>query len=63
MKKRTFYLRRKVLGEEHPDTLHSLNNVAMEHGMHGRSKSAYDLFIKTFDMRKRVLGEKHPDTL
>ncbi|EXM14285.1 hypothetical protein FOTG_17308 [Fusarium oxysporum f. sp. vasinfectum 25433] len=42
-------LRRKLLGDEHPDTLTSMNGLS-------------DI-LSTLELRKKVLGDEHPDTL
>ncbi|ESU10201.1 hypothetical protein FGSG_12516 [Fusarium graminearum PH-1] len=53
----------EVLGEEHPDTLTSMNNLALTFLDQGRWKEAEELEVGVIEMRKRVLGEEHPDTL
>ncbi|MCH8028683.1 MAG: toll/interleukin-1 receptor domain-containing protein [Candidatus Dadabacteria bacterium] len=55
--------RKRVLGEEHPDTLASMNNLAGTLGAQGDLKRARELQEKVLETRKRVLGEEHPDTL
>ena len=55
--------RKRVLGEEHPDTLSSIANLASTYRNQGRWKEAEELFVQVMEMRKRVLGEEHPDTL
>ena len=56
-------LRRRVLGEEHPDTLASMNNLAASlHGL-GDLEAACALHEQVFERVSRVLGEEHPDTL
>ncbi len=56
-------LRREVLGEEHPSTLTSMNNLASTYRDQGRWKEAESLGVQVIETRKRVLGEEHPDTL
>jgi len=55
-------IRKKVLGEEHPDTAISYGNLA---GLY-RSKGEYDkaepLYKKALEIYKKVLGEEHPST-
>ncbi|RSL64168.1 hypothetical protein CEP51_013189 [Fusarium floridanum] len=53
----------KVLGEEHPDTLTSMANLASTFRNQGRWKEAEELEVGVMETRKRVLGEEHPDTL
>jgi Tetratricopeptide repeat len=52
-----------VLGEEHPNTLTSMGDLALTYGNQGRWKEAESLGVRVMEMRKRVLGEEHPDTL
>ena len=57
--------RRRVLGEEHKDTLTSLNNmgVLLEEGLKDY-EGALDYYYKRVLMGKeKVLGKTHPDTL
>jgi tetratricopeptide (TPR) repeat protein len=53
---------KRVLGDEHPDTLTSLNNLA---GLF-RNKGEYDRVLPFFEeclaKSKRVLGDDHPRT-
>ena len=52
----------KVLGEEHPYTADSYNNLAMVYYSQGRYKEAEELYKKALLIREKVLGEEHPDT-
>src|SRR3984957_5391397 len=54
---------KRVLGEENPDTLTSMANLASTYRKQGRWKEAEVLEVLVMDTRKRVLGEEHPDTL
>ncbi|RKK27668.1 hypothetical protein BFJ66_g16550 [Fusarium oxysporum f. sp. cepae] len=56
-------LRTEVLGEEHPDTLTSMGNLASIYSNQGRWKEAEELGVDVMEIRKRVLGEEHPYTL
>jgi Tfp pilus assembly protein PilF len=51
------------LGPEHPHTLTSLNNLAIDYLEQGRYDQAEALYTQTLEIRKRVLGLEHPDTL
>ena len=53
----------RVLGEEHPDTLSSIANLAATYRNQGRWKEAEELRVRVMEIRKRVLGEEHPSTL
>ena len=50
----------RVLGEEHPDTLTSMANLALTCLDQGRWKQAEELDVRVMETRKRVLGEEHP---
>ena len=52
-----------MLGEDHPDTLSSANNLAADLRDLGEYQAARDLDEDTLARRRRVLGEDHPDTL
>jgi tetratricopeptide (TPR) repeat protein len=54
---------KKVLGQEHPDTLTSMGNLASTYWNQGRWKEAEDLEVLAMETRERVLGQEHPDTL
>src|SRR5262249_19053629 len=50
---------RKVLGEQHPDTATSYNNVAACLHAQGQYAQALPLFRKALAIRQKVLGEQH----
>jgi len=52
-----------VLGEEHPDTLTPMNNLALTLGAQGDSRGGTRLQERVLEVRKRSLGDEHPDTL
>ncbi|KAI4164013.1 MAG: hypothetical protein LQ342_002248 [Letrouitia transgressa] len=56
-------INRRALGEEHPDTLKSINNLALTYSSQERYKDAEALQVRVLDIRKSTLGEEHPDTL
>jgi tetratricopeptide (TPR) repeat protein len=56
-------MRKRVLGDEHPDTLTSMANLASTYMNQGRWKEAEELNVQAMQMRRRVLGDEHPDTL
>ncbi|MGH3830408.1 MAG: FxSxx-COOH system tetratricopeptide repeat protein [Pseudonocardiaceae bacterium] len=60
---RALRLRRSVLGEDHPDTLGSASNLALNLYELGQYEQACLLEEDTLTRRRRVLGEDHPDTL
>jgi hypothetical protein len=48
---------RRVLGEEHPDTITAMANLASTYWNQGRWKEAEELQVKVLEVRRRVLGE------
>ena len=54
--------RRKVLGEEHPDTLKVQSDIASLYSLQKRLDEAEKLARKTLDQQTRVIGAEHPDT-
>jgi tetratricopeptide (TPR) repeat protein len=60
---RAVALRRATLGDDHPDTLTSLNRLAGVYRGTGRLKEAEPIYAEVLQKRKRVLGPEHPDTL
>ncbi|EXK25866.1 hypothetical protein FOMG_17520 [Fusarium oxysporum f. sp. melonis 26406] len=63
LNKKAVKTRTKMLGEEHPDTLTTMANLALLYSNQGRWKEAEELLTGVVAMRKRTLGEEHPDTL
>jgi hypothetical protein len=55
--------RRRVLGEEHPDTLISMSNLAYILHAKGDCSNARALYELVLVTRRRALGEVHPHTL
>ena len=51
-----------MLGEHHPDTAESLNNLAVLLWKQGDYAAAKPLYEQALAIRKQVLGERHPDT-
>lgn len=54
---------KKKLGEDHPDTLTSMNNLASTYRNQGQWGAAEELEVQVLEMRKKRLREDHPDTL
>ena len=61
--KESLELRRKVLGEEHPDTISSTNNLAGCINHQGRYAEAEPMYRQALELQRKVLGEEHPDTI
>ncbi|MCH8829769.1 MAG: tetratricopeptide repeat protein [Planctomycetes bacterium] len=53
-------LRKKVLGENHPDYATSLNNLALLYQSMGDYAKALPLYRQALAIRKKALGENHP---
>ncbi|OLN96222.1 Nephrocystin-3-like protein 1 [Colletotrichum chlorophyti] len=51
------------LGEEHPDTLIGMGNLASAFCNQSRWKEAEELEVRVLGTRRRVIGEEHPGTL
>ena len=60
---RALDLRRRVLRDDHPDTLLSIRNLATVYHNQGKFAQAEPLYRKVLEVQRRVLGEQHPDTL
>jgi len=55
--------RKRVLGEEHPDTLTSMGNLASTYRNQGRWNEAEKLEVQVMETSKTKLWADHPDTL
>lgn len=51
------------LGTDHPDTLATLNNLAVAYQVIGRLSEALSSFEQVRDTKLRKLGADHPETL
>ena len=60
---RVVEVRKKTLGEEHPDTLHSIHTLAVGYSEAGERQKALQLTERVVEVYKKTLGEEHPDTL
>jgi non-specific serine/threonine protein kinase/serine/threonine-protein kinase len=54
---------RRVLGEDDPQTLATLNQLANAYWYRQRFKEAEPLYVDVVERRRRTLGPEHPDTL
>jgi phosphoribosyl 1,2-cyclic phosphodiesterase len=52
-----------LLGEEHPDTLTSMNNLASTYGNQGKLREAAELQEKVLEVERMILGLEHSSTL
>ena len=55
--------RRETLGDKHPDTLGSINNLANLLKDQGDLEGAGALYREALQAQRETLGDKHPDTL
>ncbi|MBR1646707.1 MAG: tetratricopeptide repeat-containing protein, partial [Selenomonadaceae bacterium] len=53
----------RLLGDEHPDTLSAMNNLAFSLSKLGRYDETLTLQEQVSSLRKKILGDEHPDTL
>jgi Flp pilus assembly protein TadD len=54
---------RRVLGEDHPNTLTFMNNLAGTLKAQGNLSEAPEIHEKVLESQRRILGEDHPNTL
>jgi tetratricopeptide (TPR) repeat protein len=54
--------RKRVLTDEHPDTLTSMGDLAVTYRNQGRWKEAEELQVQVMQTSKRVLTNEHPNT-
>ena len=52
---------KRLLGDDHPDTLSCMRNLAYTYRNQGRWKDTEVLEV-VMEKRKRLLGDNHPDT-
>jgi hypothetical protein len=55
--------RKRVLGDEHRDTLSSMNNLAFTMKEQGKDDGAIQPITECVQIRERVLGPGHPHSL
>jgi len=55
--------RHRILGAEHPNTLTSMNNLALTLGAQGDMEGARKIHEQVLEITLRVLGAEHPSTL
>ena len=54
---------KRLLGDEHPNTLKVMRRLAKSFTKLGRYQEAMHLHKQTLELRKRILGDEHSDTL
>ncbi len=55
--------RRRLLGDEHPETLASLNSLGFLYWKQARYDEAEQLYLEALETGRRVLGDEHPQVL
>ena len=60
--KKALLVSEKVLGEEHPLTATSYNNLAGVYKSQGKYKEAEELYKKALLISEKILGNEHPST-
>ena len=63
LQEETLESHRHLLGEEHPDTLSAMTNLAGTLGKQGDLTGARELQEQVLETRRRLQGEEHPRTL
>jgi tetratricopeptide (TPR) repeat protein len=53
----------EILGQEHSDTLTTMNSLALTYWRMGRPAASAQLHEKLFDIMNQANGKEHPDTL
>ncbi len=56
-------MRKRVLDEDHPDTITTMANLALTYWNQGQWPEAEELGVKVMETRKKVLSEEHPSML
>lgn len=56
-------IRQQVLGENHPDTAASYNNLGYSYEKLGNYEKGLEYMTKALKIRQQVLGEEHLDTV
>mmetsp|Transcript_3312 Transcript_3312/g.5090 ORF Transcript_3312/g.5090 Transcript_3312/m.5090 type:complete len:102 (-) Transcript_3312:93-398(-) len=52
-----------TLGDDHPNTLTSMNDLALLYQDQGKYNAAEPLYVECLEKRKATLGDDHPNTL
>ncbi len=63
VQKSVFEIRLRELGEEHPDTMTAMADLASLYNLAGELDKAMPLFVRSLALRTKFLGQENPDTL
>ncbi|CCI37966.1 hypothetical protein MICAK_3720004 [Microcystis aeruginosa PCC 9701] len=55
-------MKKRLLGDNHPDVATSLNNLAALYDSQGRYTEAEPLYREAINIATQVLGDNHPHT-
>ena len=58
---RALAIRERVLGPDHPDTAHSLNDLAVLHYRQGKYEQSEPLYLRSIAIGEKTLESEHPD--
>ncbi|KAM0539953.1 hypothetical protein ACHAO7_011667 [Fusarium culmorum] len=58
-----FEKRQQILGDEHPDTISAMSNLAITLSDQGKLDEAASMMKEVLEKRRRILGDAHPDTI
>jgi tetratricopeptide (TPR) repeat protein len=61
-RKRSLEISKSELGDRHPSTATSLNNLAFLYSSQGLYAEAEPLYVQALEISKTELGDRHPDT-
>ena len=56
-------VKRETLGDRHPSTLASINNLGLLLSDQGKYDEAEPLYREALKVQRETLGDRHPDTL
>ncbi|KAF8987975.1 hypothetical protein BDQ17DRAFT_1374523 [Cyathus striatus] len=60
---RILKITKQIYTEEHPNTLKSMDSIAVTYAWLGRYKEAEELQVQALEIGTRAVGKEHPDTL
>ena len=63
MKREVLEKMQKILGDEHPNTITAIANLAITLGDQGKLEEAAAMEREVLEKRRKILGDEHPDTI
>jgi hypothetical protein len=60
---KVYALECKILGDNHPESLRSMNNLARGYSMVNDHRKALEMYEKCYSEMKQILGNCHPDII